>query len=58
MRVDFTVEDPGTFNMPWHASVTYGKGTEMPGEYVCAENNNNYFHEDEIPIPQSGMPDF
>ncbi len=58
MRVDFTVDDPGTFNLAWHASVSYGKGTEMPGEYVCAENNNNYFHEDEIPIPQTEMPDF
>jgi hypothetical protein len=58
MRVDFTVDDVGTFNMPWHASVIYGAGVERPGEYVCAENNNNYFHEEEIPIPQSDKPDF
>jgi hypothetical protein len=58
MRVDFTVDDSGTFNMPWHASVLYGTGVERPGEYVCAENNNNYFHEEEIPIPQSDKPDF
>jgi hypothetical protein len=38
MRVDFTVDDPGTFNMPWHASVVYGQGTEMPVEHVCQEN--------------------
>lgn len=58
MRVDFTVDDPGTFNMPWHASVTYGRGTAQPGEYVCAENTNNYFHEDGYPIPESGKPEF
>lgn len=58
MRVDFTVDDPGTFNMPWHASVTYGRGTAEPGEYVCAENTNNYFHEDGYPIPESAKPDF
>ncbi len=58
MRVDFTVDDSGTFTMPWQASVIYGRGTESPGEYVCAENNNNYFHEDPIPVPQSDKPDF
>ena len=57
MRVDFTVDDTGTFNMPWHASVSYGRGTVMPGEYVCAENNNDYFHEG-IAIPVSDKPDF
>jgi hypothetical protein len=57
MRVDFTVEDPGTFNMPWHASATYGRGTAQPGEYVCAENTNDYFHEG-IPIPTSEKADF
>jgi hypothetical protein len=39
LRVDFTVEDPGTFNMPWHAVVVYGRGTAYPGERPCAENN-------------------
>ena len=58
MRVDFTVDDPGTFNMPWHASVTYGRGTAQPGEYVCAENTNNYFHEDGYPLPVSDKPGF
>jgi hypothetical protein len=30
-------------------------------EYVCAENNdanNNYFHEEQAPIPQSDSADF
>ena len=28
-------------------------------ENVCAENNDaNYFHEDEVPIPQTKIPDF
>jgi hypothetical protein len=58
MRVDFTVDDAGTFNMPWHASVGYGRGTATPGEYVCAENDNNYFHEDLYPIPETDRPDF
>lgn len=58
MRVNFTVEDPGTFNMPWHASVTYRRGTAQPGEYVCAENTANYFHEDSFPVPEAKKPDF
>jgi hypothetical protein len=39
LRVDFAVDDPATFNMPWHASVLYRRGTEFPGERLCAENN-------------------
>jgi hypothetical protein len=39
LRVDFTVEDPGAFNMPWHAAVIYSRGTAYPGERPCAENN-------------------
>lgn len=58
MRVDVTVDDPGTFNMPWHTSVSYGRGTAQPGEYVCAENTNNYFHEDGYPVPVSDKPEF
>lgn len=58
MHVDFTVDDPGTFNMPWHASVTYGRGTAQPGESVCAENTANYFHENTFPIPEAAKPEF
>jgi len=58
LRVDFTVDDTGAFNIAWHAAVTYGRGTDSPGEYVCAENTNNYFHEDGYPIPESQKPDF
>jgi hypothetical protein len=39
LRVDFTVDDPGTFNMPWHGAVIYRRGTAYPGERPCAENN-------------------
>jgi len=58
MHVDFTVDDAGAFTVPWHASVAYGRGTAEAGEYVCAENTNNYFHEDAFPIPESNKPEF
>jgi hypothetical protein len=47
----------GTFNMPWHAAVVYGRGTAYPGERPCAENNR----EGEaglVPMPVATKPDF
>ena len=57
MRVDFSVEDPGTFNAPWYASVSYGRGTERPGEHVCAENNRESA-EGQALLPVAAKPDF
>ena len=57
LRVDFTVDDPGTFTMPWHAAVVYNRGTAYPGERPCAENNR----EGEtglVPMPMATRPDF
>ncbi len=57
LRVDFTVDDPGTFNMPWHAAVVYSRGTAYPGERPCAENNR----EGEaglVPMPVASKRDF
>jgi hypothetical protein len=57
LRADFTVEDPGTFNMPWHAAVIWTRGTAYPGERPCAENNR----EGEmglVPMPVAKKPDF
>src|SRR5215469_11540023 len=57
LRVDFTVDDPGTFNMSWHAAVVYSRGTAYPGERPCAENNR----EGEaglVPMPVATKPDF
>ena len=57
LRVDFTVTDPGAFNMPWHAAVVSTRGTPYPGERPCAENNR----EGEaglVPMPMANKPDF
>jgi hypothetical protein len=60
MRVDFTVEDPGTFTMPWHASVVYGLSNERPGEHICAENIRDFGAGGVvmIPVPTAAKPDF
>jgi hypothetical protein len=61
MAATISVEDPGAFTSKWSASQRYilHNTPIAEGENVCAENNDsNYFHEDEIPIPQSTVPDF
>lgn len=57
LRVDFTVNDPGTFNMPWHAAVVYGRGTAYPGERPCAENNREG-KTGLVPMPVATRADF
>src|SRR5579864_3456728 len=54
MTAAISVEDPGTFTSKWNASQRYILHNQAisDAENVCAENNDsNYFHEDEIPIP-------
>jgi hypothetical protein len=68
IQVEFTVEDPGTFNAPWSGIVTYrrrGDATQLT-EAPCAESNalngGAYFPQgtgsEVIPIPIAGKPDF
>ncbi|HEX5282441.1 MAG TPA: hypothetical protein VFW28_20355 [Micropepsaceae bacterium] len=61
MRATIEVDDPGTFTSKWSAAQRFILHTTpiSEAENVCAENNDaNYFHEDEVPIPQSTTPDF
>jgi hypothetical protein len=55
-----TVEDPETFNAPLHMSQRWFKVNAPMAETVCAENNNdnNYFHQKLVPIPQADLADF
>jgi hypothetical protein len=57
LRVDFIVEDSGTFTMPWHAAVIYSRGTAYPGERPCAENNREGA-EGLVPMPVASKADF
>jgi len=53
-----TVDDPGTFNMPWSAVQRWRRvEREMP-EDICAENNFAFFDYDVVPIPQAKQTDF
>jgi len=68
LQVEFTVDDPGTFNAPWSGIVTYrrrGDGAQLT-EAPCAESNalngGAFFPQgtgsEVIPIPIASKPDF
>ena len=58
IEVSFTVDDPGAFNMPWGGSMRYRKSKGPMEEFVCAENNADYFGLDDYTIPTAAKPDF
>ena len=53
LRVDFTVEDPGTFNMPWSGVVIYNRAKGLFIEDVCAENIHDYVTGRDSAVPTS-----
>ena len=59
IEVNFTVDDPGAFNVPWSAMQRYRKSSQGSMlEEPCAENNINPFHQDIEPMPEANNPDF
>jgi hypothetical protein len=53
-----TVDDPDTFNAPLTMQQRWFKVAARMGESICAENNQDYFHQNLFPLPQAGKPDF
>jgi hypothetical protein len=51
LRVDFTVDDPGTFNMPWSGAVVYNRAKGLFVEDVCAENIHDYIMNRDSAVP-------
>ena len=58
LQVDFTVDDPKAFTMPWSATVHYRKGRGAIDEIVCAENNVDVTTGKLYPMPIAAKPDF
>jgi hypothetical protein len=64
LQLEFTVEDPGVFTMPWSATITYGRNeNQFWDERVCAENVQhdyqfNYFSDKNAHLPTADKPDF
>ena len=53
-----TVDDPGAFNMAWTAVQRWRRTDREMDESICAENNDNFFNYDVVPIPQAAKADF
>ena len=63
LQLEFTVEDPGVFTMPWSATITYGRNANPWEERVCAENVQhdyqlNQFSDQDAHLPTADKPDF
>jgi hypothetical protein len=64
LQLEFTVEDPGAFTMPWSATITYGRDASPEwDERVCAENvehdfNLLHYSDPNAHIPMADKPDF
>lgn len=59
IEVSFRVEDPGAFTMPWGGRMRYRRANNAPiEEFVCAENNQDYFGLDDYKIPTAARPEF
>jgi hypothetical protein len=58
LQVDFAVEDPKAFNMPWSGIAHYRRARAGYEEFVCAENNLNIWTGKSYAIPTAAKPDF
>jgi len=58
MEVTFTVEDPGTFTMPWGGRALYERDGIYLEEVVCAENNKDASTGLDYPIPMTDNREF
>jgi hypothetical protein len=53
-----TVEDPDTFNAPITMKQRWFKVNASIEETVCAENNEDFFHQNLFSVPSAETPDF
>jgi hypothetical protein len=53
LRVDFTVDDSGTFTMPWSGFVVYNRAKGLFIEDVCAENIHDYVTGRDSDVPKA-----
>ena len=58
LQSTITVDDPGTFNMPWTAVQRWRQTDRILEENPCAENNSEFLGYNVVPIPQAAKPDF
>jgi hypothetical protein len=65
MEVQFTVNDPGAYTMPWSGRVRYARRGGDWDEQICAENNRfvgtvtiDGKITTDVPVPTDNTPDF
>ena len=59
LQLQFTIEDPGAFTMPWSALITYRRPSVAQWEeIVCAENPHEYYAGKITAVPTADKPDF
>jgi hypothetical protein len=64
LQLEFRVEDPGVFTMPWSATQTFLRASRAAWEErVCAENvehyySGQYYSDKDAHIPTAEKPDF
>jgi hypothetical protein len=64
LQLEFTVEDPGVFTMPWSATQTYLRAARTAWEErICAENIGHYYEaqyysDKDAHVPTADKPDF
>jgi hypothetical protein len=58
LQLEFTVDDPGAFTMPWSASMIYRRASGGWPEFVCSENQRGFYAGGDPQIPRAAKPDF
>ena len=58
LQLEFTVEDPGSFTRPWSASMTYRRASGAWPEFVCSENQHEFYAAGDAQVPRAAEPDF
>ena len=65
LQLEFTVEDPGVFTMPWKGLITYRRAARKEWEErICAENIEHYYgatqyySDKNAHVPMADRPDF
>jgi hypothetical protein len=58
LQLQFTVDDEGSFTMPWSAIITYWRSFGEWPEHVCAESPRSTYVTKDSAVPQADKPDF
>ena len=58
LQIDFRIEDPAIFTMPWSGRVTYMRSAGAWEERVCADMRHNFFTGEDFQLPHADRPDF